>query len=134
MSDYIAYFNKLSKKAKICLGIILLAIILPPVFSIESRQDVYLPEYAAFSTRNRKPQVILQTFDDPKVVCLNWFHDSGRSYSLYCTVKNGNKMYDSGGSKCGYLIVKGDGSIVIKGWSEANGHYYGVDGEKASKK
>lgn len=127
-------FKKLDKTAKyLVIGVIAL-IILPPLFSVEQHQDVKLPHYASFSTRNTNPHITLQTFDTDNVVCLNWFHNSGKSYSLYCYVKNGNKLYDNGGSKCGYILVKSDGSIVIKGWGEANGHYYGIDGAKASKR
>lgn len=133
-NSVITIFKKLDKTAKyLVLGVIAL-IILPPLLSVERHQDVKLPHYSSFSTRNTNPHITLQTFDADDVVCLNWFHDSGRSYSLYCTIEKGNKLYDNGGSKCGYLLVKGDGSIVIKGWGEANGHYYGIDGAKASKK
>ncbi|MCH3939733.1 MAG: hypothetical protein LKK16_08380 [Bacteroidales bacterium] len=127
-------FNKLDKTAKhLIVGAIVL-LLLPPILSVEQNQNVKLPQYSSFSTRNTNPHITLQTFDADDVICLNWYHDSGRSYSLYCTIKKGDKLYDSGGSKCGYLLVKGDGSVVIKGWGEANGHYYGVDGAKASKK
>lgn len=133
-STIITLFKKLDKTAKnLVLGAIAL-IILPPILSVEQHQDVKLPHYASFSTRNTDPDITLQTFEDDDVVCLNWYHDSGRSYSLYFFIKKGNKLYDNGGAKCGYLLVKGDGSIVIKGWGKANGHYYGIDGAKASKK
>ena len=133
-SRLLSIFNKLDRTAKILVACIVAAIILPPITSTEQHQDVNLPAYSTFSTKNTNPHISLQTFDAKDVVCLNWFHDSGKSYSLYCTIKKGNKLYDNGGSKCGYILVKGDGSIVIKGWGEANGHYYGVDGAKASKK
>ncbi len=130
----LSIINKLDGTAKILIACIIAAIILPPITSAEQNQDVILPTYSTFSTKNTNPHISLQTFEAKDVVCLNWFHDSGRSYSLYLTIKKGNKLYDNGGSKCGYLLVKGDGSIVIKGWGEANGHYYGLDGAKASKK
>ena len=142
IDNLISLFKKLDLTAKLLVAGIVAAIILPPITSTENslsassegNQNVNLPTYSSFSTRNTDPQIILQTFDAKDVVCLNWFHDSGTSYSLYCTIKNGNKLYDSGGSNCGYLIVKGDGSIVIKGWRNANGHYYGIDGAKATKR
>ena len=133
IDNLIILFNKLDKTAKLLVAGIVVAVLLPPFTSANKHQNVILPTYSTFSTRNTNPHISLQTFDEKDVVCLNWFHDSGRSYSLYCTIKKGNKLYDNGGSNCGYILVKGDGSIVIKGWGEANGHYYGVDGARARK-
>lgn len=130
-NSFISLFNRLDNTAKLLLCGAVALILLPPVLSVERHQDVKLPHYSSFSTGDTNPAIYLQTFDADDVVCLNWFHRSGTSYSLYCTIKRGNKLYDNGGSKCGYILVKSDGSIVIRGWAEANGHYYGVDGAKA---
>lgn len=130
----LSLFKKLDLTAKLLIAGIVVAILVPPITSSGKHQNVSLPTYSTFSTRNTNPDISLQTFDAKNVVCLNWFHDSGTSYSLYCTIKNGNKLYDADGTNCGYILVKGDGSLVIKGWREANGHYYGINGAKAKKK
>ena len=126
--------KRLDLTSKLLILGIIIALILPPIAGVKPHQKVSLPKYSTFSTRNTNPHISLQTFDSSKTIALNWFWDSGRSAALYLNIKNGNKLYDVDGSYCGYLLVKGDGSIVLKGWSTGNGHYYGVNGAKAHKK
>ena len=98
------------------------------------RQEIILPSYSSFKKESGDPQVYFQTFDSQTKACLNFFYDSGRSVDMYVWIKNGNDLYDSGNSHCGYIIVKKDGSFDIKGWDVANGHYVGLKGAKMSYK
>lgn len=96
------------------------------------RQTLILPEYSSFKTETVDPEIYFQTFDTQTDACLNFFWESGRSAAMYVSIKNGNDLYDISGSRVGYIIVKKDGSFVIKGGKTPNGHYYGVDGAKMS--
>lgn len=125
--------NRLDSTSKVLLTLMVVAILLPICFNIHMHQNVSLPKYSSFSLTNRDPQVYLQTFDTNTDIALNFFWESGRSADMYVKIKNGNRMYDSGGTFCGYIIVKRDGSLRISGWKMANGHYRGVNGAKAKK-
>lgn len=98
------------------------------------RQEIILPSYSSFKMDGGDPKVYFQTFDSQTMACLNFFWESGRSADMYVWIKNGNDLFDSDDSHCGYIVVNKDGSFNIKGWDMANGHYIGIDGATMSYK
>lgn len=125
-----------------CLSWIIILVVLGLIISgIEKcssnhhkRQEIILPSYSSFKIDGGDPTVYFQTFDSQTMACLNFFWESGRSADMYVWIKDGNDLYDSDNSHCGYIIVNNDGSFNIKGWDMAKGHYEGVDGAIMSYK